>query len=292
MNLSRISKLLARGCSILMAWAALSAGSPAPAPKPVLTVAHITDVHVRPEHDAPARFRASLRQLRAAHPGIAFVLNTGDTIDGADGRERTVEKWRIWKTTTESELKGIPIFSVLGNHDMLEGPDTDPLVGKAGACRSLGMPNRFYSFDRAGWHFILLDGNGIGTDKEQMVWLENELTATDPGTPIAILSHQPILSVGAVVHCPGDVLENRLQMVALFTHHPNVKLCLAGHTHLHDKAFYNGVTYVGGGALSGAWWEREKSSDGRSGYLGTRPGYGILQLFADGSSSYEYCTHD
>ena len=277
--------LLIAACLVSLAVAA----EPATNGAPVLTFAQITDCHLRPQHNALERFKAALHHLRQHHPDIAFVLNTGDTIDGADGPTNTVAKWGFWKSAVDAELQGVPVYSVLGNHDMLEsGPTNDALYGKAGACRMLGMPSRYYSFDRGGWHFVLLDGNGFGGDKAQMEWLKKELASTPTNTPIAIVSHHPIFSMGAVLHSPGDFIGNWKELVALFVAHPNVKLCLSGHVHLFDKAWYNGVTYVCGGSLAGYWWEMEKSSDGRSAYHETRPGYGIVRLYADGSSDYEY----
>jgi len=254
------------------------------APKPVLVVAQITDAHLRSEFDAPARFRAALRHLRKNYPEVSMVINTGDSVDGVKNHDDAVAKWGFWKAGIEGELRGIPVYSVLGNHD-IEGPANDPLCGKDGACRQFNMPSRYYSFDRDGWHFVMLDGNGFGGDKEQMAWLEKELNTK---APVAVVSHQPIFSVGAALHYPGDFIGNWKGLMALFVKYPNVKLSLSGHVHLFDKAWYNGVSYVCGGALSGYWWELKNSHDGKGAYHETRPGYGIAKLYADGSSEYEY----
>lgn len=280
-----VSRLLLSAFLLLAAGAATAGDAPGRAP--VLTFGHITDVHLRPEFDAPSRFRAALHHMRTNHPEVAFVVNTGDTVDGVKNHDDAVAKWGFWKAGLDAELKGVPVYSVLGNHDA-EGPAGDPLCGKEAVCKHFQIPARYYSFDRAGWHFIMLDGNGIAKDAAQMAWLEKELSSTPATNPIAIASHQPIFSAGALVHSPGDILGNWKTMVALFVKHPNVKLCIAGHVHLYDKVWYNGVSYVCGGAMSGYWWEREKSSDGRSGYFETRPGYGIVRLYADGASEYEY----
>jgi 3',5'-cyclic-AMP phosphodiesterase len=281
MNRRRFSVFLIACLALVRVTAAVEKHVPS---QPVLTFAQITDAHLRSEFDAPNRFRAALRHLRQNHPEVAFVLNTGDAVDGIKNHNDAVVKWGFWKTGIESELKGVPVYSVLGNHD-IEGPAGDPLCGKDAVCRTLGMPRRYYSFDRADWHFIMLDGNGFGADREQMAWLEKELNVTNH---VTVVSHQPIFSVGAMVHSPGDFIGNWKGLIALFVKHPNVKLCLGGHVHLFDKAWYNGVTYACGGAMSGYWWERQKSSDGKSGYHETRPGYGIVKLYADGSSEYEY----
>ena len=94
--------------------------------------------------------------------------------------------------------------------------------------------------------------------------------------------------MGAMVNSPGDHIAGWKDLIALFVRHPNVKLCLSGHTHLFDKSLYNGVTYACGGAVSGYWWEYEKSDDGKSAYRQTSPGYGIVKFYADGTTEYEY----
>jgi hypothetical protein len=74
------------------------------------------------------------------------------------------------------------------------------------------------------------------------------------------------------------------RIVALFGEHSNVKLCLSGHIHLHERLDYNGVTYLCNGAVSGAWWAGS--------YRQTPPGYCVLDLFADGSFSHQYLAYD
>lgn len=67
--------------------------------KRVLRIAHITDVHIRPELDAPKRFRKCMQEIK--DHTIDFFLNGGDTIYAADydniSRERVNEQWAIWK---------------------------------------------------------------------------------------------------------------------------------------------------------------------------------------------------
>lgn len=267
--------------AMLLAGLAFSGCASVPAePKPALVVAHLSDIHLRKEFDSSARFRAFLHQMRQEHPEISCVINTGDTLDGAKG------KWEFWTEAVGAELQGLPVYSVLGNHDSEAGVK-DP----AQLCAILGIPSRYYSFDRSGWHFIALDGNSLRTDEAQMAWLVKELETVPATTPVAILSHQPILSVGADLHSPGDIIARRGQLVALFAKHRNVKLCLSGHVHLYDQILYNGVTYACGGSVSGYWWEREKSSDGKGSYHETPPGFGLVKLYADGTVRYDYLTH-
>ena len=67
--------------------------------KRVLRIAHITDVHIRTEYDAPDRFRKCMEEIKKHK--IDFFLNGGDTIYAADynnvTRERVNEQWTIWQ---------------------------------------------------------------------------------------------------------------------------------------------------------------------------------------------------
>lgn len=58
----------------------------------------------------------------------------------------------------------VPVKSCIGNHDVWgwhkensKKTGDEPLWGKKPAAAELGLPDRYYSFDRAGWHFIILD---------------------------------------------------------------------------------------------------------------------------------------
>jgi hypothetical protein len=59
-----------------------------------------------------------------------------------------------------------------------------------------------------------------------------------------------------------------------------VKLCLSGHEHLWDRVQYNAVTYVCNGAVCGNWW--------KGAYHETSEGYGVVDLYADGTFEVEY----
>ena len=66
----------------------------------------------------------------------------------------------------------------------------------------------------------------------------------------------------------------------VFRKHPHVKLCLSGHMHTCDRCEYRGVWYICGGAASGAWWNGSE--------YGFPPCYGKLDLFADGTFTYDF----
>jgi len=81
----------------------------------------------------------------------------------------------------------------------------------------------------------------------------------------------------------GDMHTDTSKIIKLFYQHPNVKLCLSGHIHLRDKVIYNNVTYICNGAVSGAWWEGNRRE--------TAPGYGLIDLYSDGSFEESYVNY-
>lgn len=263
---------------------------------PVLKIAHITDVHIRPEENAPHRFKQCLKEIR--NLGVDFFLNGGDSIFAADyshiKRERVTEQWAIWDDCIR-EIEGHAIYSCIGNHDTWwAAPDKqDSMYGKDYVVQRLNIPDRYYSFSEKGWHFIILDGNNpsISLDKEQLEWLEKELDQLSENTPVLLMSHYPIL--GVTPFWEGGMHSDYQALKALFyKHRDKVKICLSGHQHLLDNASYNGVSYFCNGALSGFWWEKGDKHSASEGYCQeTPPGYAILELYSDGTFTNRYIPH-
>lgn len=295
--------------------AGLVAGSPAvavagtmvirPEKKAVLKIAHLTDVHIRPEYNAMARFRHCLEQVKKDK--VDFILNGGDSVYAVDykgiTKARMTELWKCWNDSI-GLVKDLPIYSVLGNHDMWWDGQGDELYGKPGAQHLLGMPNNYYSFDKGGWHFILLDSNHPDTagmlDDTQWNWFVKDLQ-DNREKPVLIMTHYPLLSaLGIVDNKPdktgpfeiggGSAHLDILKFIEQFNQHPNVKVCLSGHVHLRDSVLYNNVHYHVNGAVSGFWWE--PGSDGKGSNRQTPPGYSILHLFDDGSYDSEYIAYE
>lgn len=291
----------------LGAWAGIGAnlsfGQPQPAikseSKRVLRLAHLTDVHVQPELKAGEGFAACLQHVQKGDDPPTLILFGGDNVMNVDAAanvgERADVQLNVWRTVLKEHCK-LPYRICVGNHDVLGNQQE---TGKAWAVEKYGLEGPYYSFDQNGWHIVVLDstaplaGGGYKArlDDPQFAWLEKDLANTPADRPVLVLSHIPILTVtsffdgnnektgnwvvpGAWMHIDARRIKD------LFAKHPNVKLCLSGHEHLVDQVMYNNVTYCCNGAVSGAWW--------KGNYHDCAPGYGIVDLYEDGSFRNQY----
>lgn len=270
--------------------------------KPVLRAAHITDVHITPDRNSPKGAAAMFAHLFGRNdwrPDV--VLNTGDAVMAIDGGvtgAKAAEQIALWKAAVKA--CPAPVVSCLGNHDVWGGKDpTDEITadqkGFGLMTRVLGMPAPYFSVDHNGWHLVSLNSmcnwpKYATLNPEHMDWLKADLARTK--LPTVVLSHVPILSVTSQAY--GDACrkgnDNLVpgvwhhadcwELTEVFRRNPHVKLCLSGHMHTCDRVEYRGVWYVCGGAVSGAWW-------GGSEY-GFPPCYGRIDLFADGTFTYDF----
>ncbi|MGN8070374.1 metallophosphoesterase family protein [Mucilaginibacter sp. 22184] len=273
--------------------------------KRVLKIAHITDVHIRPEYNAVARFKKCLEMIKKDK--VDLILNGGDSIYAADydniKKERVIELWNCWKDSIEL-VKDIPMYSVLGNHDMWWQGKGDELFGKPGVIKMLGLKNNYYSFDKNGWHFIMLDSNHPKSpgmlDEDQWNWFVQDVQSSN-GKPTLIMSHYPLLSCTGIIDNKPDFIGpfkvsgsynhlDIMKFIEVFNKNKNIKVCLSGHIHLLDKVWYNDVSYLCNGAASGFWWE--PGDDGKSSYKQTVPGYSILNLYSNGSFDDQYIKYE
>ena len=272
--------------------------------KPVLRIAHLTDVHLKDQFDAPARFTRCLHHVQQQSPKVDLILNGGDIVFDMNKENLTTidSQWALWHDVIKSECS-LPIHYCLGNHDIWwnENDKGQATYGKAYSMDKIGLQQPYYSFIKNGWKFIMLDSVHLDIDNtwyigklgdEQFNWLDNELKTTDPNMPVLVVSHIPILTatnlvdddiVNKWVMLGGDMHTDTAKIIALFYKYPNVKLCLSGHIHLREKLVYDNITFICNGAVSGAWWEGNKRE--------TAPGYGLIDLYADGSFEESYVNY-
>jgi len=266
--------------------------------KDVLTVAHITDVHIREDLNAPERFKKSLKQIITRHKPD-FFLNGGDSIYDASyshvKRERVTALWDIWDDCIATISNKYEVYSCIGNHDpwWAAPAKDDNMYGIPYVVQRLKIPERYYSIQKGKWHFIVLDGNnkGITLDDEQYKWLEDKLQQVPSDEFVVLMSHYPLL--GATIQFEGGGHGDFKKLKNLFYKQKSkVRLFLSGHNHLLDETIYNNVRYCCNGAMSGFWWEPgNKESAGPSFFQETAPGYAILKLNPNGTLENKYYPH-
>ncbi|MEZ5014208.1 MAG: metallophosphoesterase [Chitinophagales bacterium] len=277
-------------------------------PNKVLRIAHITDMHISMDKVALQGVADCLHHLQSLSIQPDIIFNGGDTINDAllHTKLQVGRQWKAWNSIYNGECN-LPMETCIGNHDVwgLYTAKKDPMYGKNFAQEMMCLDCRYKSFDKNGWHFILLDStqkkrNGVWytakLDEEQMEWLERDLASVPAETPVMVMSHIPILSAAVFFdkvpvrfgkfHIPGSWMHSDVkEITALFDKYPNVKLCISGHLHLADHVEYNGVHYYCNGAVCGDWWKEPV-------YQNTHAGYAIIDLYDDGSFRHQYLRYD
>jgi 3',5'-cyclic-AMP phosphodiesterase len=304
-DLLRSAGLLASGISLP---SFIKANPKSITPQRVLRVAHITDVHIQSFIGAAKGFEKCLHHIQNQSIKPDFIINSGDCIMDAHGRkEGHVQKqWKLFNEVLKTE-NSLPIFHSVGNHDICcEGESaTNFEDGKKWAMDEMGMNQRFYSFDKKDWHFVMLDSvqkkkDGswytANLDETQFDWLKNDLRQTSDNKPTMVISHIPILAACVFFdgnnmkeqegrwEVPGSWMHTDSKKISeLFDDYKNVKLAVSGHIHLTDKVDYNDVTYCCNGAVSGRWWSGK--------YQHTKAGYAIIDLYDNGSFTNQYVNY-
>ena len=177
------------------------------------------------------------------HPTAVF--HTGDLVgNGLDPAE-----WTSFNAIISGLLRTAEFYPALGNHEL-----NSPLFFK-----NFRLPNngRWYSVDKSGIHFIVLDTNSdINIGSEQYRWLEKNLKDVNKSLKfIVAVFHHPLFSTGR--HGSNKVLRNLL--VPLFEKY-GVNIVFSGHDHDYERSLYHNIYYIvtgGGGAPLG---DRRRSS--------------------------------
>ncbi len=275
-----------------------------------LRMVFFTDTHNQPELRANEGTALAMRKIRSMKPDLC--LQGGDHVmDMASvPRERSVMLLDEYEKTAHA-LDGIPVEHVIGNHDVFgRSPDsgvatTDPLYGKK-AFEQRFDRRTYRSFDRAGYHFVILDSIQITPEREfdamidpaQMAWLRGDLAATPVGTPIVVATHVPLVSAApqyspsddkaakamqqqVLANLHGFLVGNSRETISCFEGH-RVIAVLQGHTHINETVWWRGTPYVTSGAVCGNWWHGSR--------WGTPEGFTVLEL-AGGVAHWRYETY-
>ncbi len=161
-----------------------------------LSFVQISDSHIgfnKPANpDVTATLEEAVAKINALPTPPAFVLHTGDLTHLSKPEEFD---------TLDQVLKGLrtsSVFYVPGEHDVLN--DNGKQYRERFGHETVG--DGWYSFDHKGVHFIglvnvlNLKAGGLGTlGKEQLEWLENDVTKLKGSTPVILFAHIPLWAV-------------------------------------------------------------------------------------------------
>ena len=213
-----------------------------------LRVGLITDLHYAEKAPAGTRhYRETLGKLREAAKQFeqdkpAFVVELGDLIDAAD----SVEVEQSYLKTINREFSTIckERHYVLGNHCV----DT---LRKEEFLGGVEQEKSYYSFDRDGFHFVVLDScfrsdgqpygrkNSEWTDTNipaaELEWLEGDLKVNDK--PVIVFAHQRL----DVSNNHG--VKNNADVRTIFESSSKVLAVFQGHSHQNDLTEIGGIHY-------------------------------------------------
>jgi alkaline phosphatase len=215
---------------------------------PRLRVGLVTDLHYADKAPAGTRhYRETLAKLEEAARQFerdkpSFIVELGDLIDAA----ASVETEQSYLKTINRPFSAIckDRHYVLGNH-CVDTLSKDEFLG------TVEQEKSYYSFDRGGFHFVVLDscfrsdGQPYGrknfqwTDANipaaEIEWLEGDLKASDK--PVIVFAHQRLdVSNSHGVKNNADVrkvLEASRRVLAVFQ----------GHSHQNDLKEIGGIHY-------------------------------------------------
>src|SRR5688572_12318395 len=165
---------------LFIAWSLVCAEIKAPAKTDSLRFAVIGDTGTGSK--AAIQLAAQLTKAREIFP-FEFVIMTGDNLYGGESPRDYEKKFeRPYKALIDA---GVKFYAALGNHDE-PGQRNYKLFNMNG--------ERYHTFKPAdGVRFFALDSNYM--DKQQLEWLEKELSASGSEWKIAFF-HHPIYSSG------------------------------------------------------------------------------------------------
>ncbi len=224
------------------------------------TMIFMGDMHLAKRNNDLAQFAIFTEEINkyiSANPGRKiYGLTLGDMT------------WDLYWTSnaydfnnyrqTINNIKGMPIFHTVGNHDheMNAAGDFDTVV----KFKNLIAPT-YYSFNIGKVHYVILDdidctndGTGSRTYVEQVVneqveWLKKDLKHISKDTPLII-----------AMHAPFNGIKNRNAILSIISEYPEVHF-VTGHT--HKVTNYSNSVYkehVSGAVCADWWWSGKQDS--------------------------------
>lgn len=209
-------------------------------------------------------------EVKKYHTAYAVVL--GDLVGDMPLLMPTIK--------SKMAISGLPVFTVIGNHDHLESANKD-IDAVKNYETNFGPTN--YSFNRGDAHIVVMDdiiysGNGEytgGLTEDQINWLKQDLSFVSKDKILIICIHIPSRNNSSFTNCQ--------KFYSMIGSYAEVHI-MSGHTHYNQNMNISGhkVYEHIHGAICGAWWSCNINTDG------TPNGYGVYQIEGNHISNWYY----
>lgn len=256
------------------------------------TFAFLTDIHLKPEMNAPVGFQMAIDKVNELNPD--FVLSGGDQVyDVMRGnQERSDSLFTLYKEMSKGF--NMPVYNTVGNHDLFgiyaESPEDESHPDYKYGMFERYFGDTYYSFDHKGWHFIVLNSLDVTEDKryksivhsDQLIWLKRDLEKVASKTPIVVVTHIPLVTARTQVTGSGQQVENASAVFSMLENH-NLKLVLQGHIHWKEYGHVNDrFHFITGGSIAGNGWKGRRHN--------TKEGFVLIKVTGS-TLTWEYLDH-
>jgi Icc protein len=220
----------------------------------MITVAFVTDLHFGPE----VRWNGKLRKLshHAGDLAKAFVARVNDAVkpdlvvnlgDDIEDESLEIDRARYGECQAILRTTNAELVNVAGNHDVinLNRDDLAKVWRRDGPL--------FYSFDRKGFHLVVLHtlerkDVDVRIPHAQLEWLAADLAATK--LPTIVLMHHSAseqdLSDSFWFHAVPHLalVKERAELRAILEASGKVKVVINGHVHRNHFDVIRGIPYI------------------------------------------------
>ncbi|MGC0362215.1 Icc protein [Rhodococcus sp. 27YEA15] len=222
--------------------------------EPAVTIAHLTDTHIRGDDELVhgqvntlENLRSVLDRLVASGQRIDSIVLSGDLSD--DGSPLSYRRLRAAVDPVARELDAHVICAV-GNHDDRDAMYTE--MFDAGPADDSGRGPYDAVHHVRGLRIVVLDSTTPGRhdgrlEADQLAWLADELSRPNELGTVLIQHHPPIPSPVATVDYLKLATAEHLEAVLL---HSDVRMILCGHAHHTGAGAIAGIPVWVGPAMS------------------------------------------
>ena len=226
--------------------------------RPVIRFGVFADAHYAEKvygdrhcEDSLDKLRDCVRTFNARE--LELAINLGDLIDTGDDREKEMGYLEAMRQVF-SGFRG-ERHHVIGNHDV-ETLTKDEFLAHCGG----ESQDPFYSFDREGVHFVILDGNchqdnsdfqagnfswdQAWISERQLVWLQKDLKAAGE-IPVLVICHENLDEREWQGELDPHVVRNASRVRALIEGAGHVRGVLQAHYHEGMRTIINHIPYIG-----------------------------------------------